>query len=89
MIELRSITKRYRDVAVVDGLSLSVAPGELVVLLGGSGSGKTTTLKIINRLVEPPAGRSWSTGQTPPRSPPTSSADGSGTPSSRWDCFLT
>ena len=56
MIELRSITKRYRDVAVVDGLSLSVAPGELVVLLGGSGSGKTTTLKIINRLVEPTGG---------------------------------
>ena len=56
MIELRSITKRYRDVAVVDRLSLSVASGELVVLLGGSGSGKTTTLKIINRLVEPTGG---------------------------------
>ena len=56
MIELRSLTKRYRDVAVVDELSLSVAPGELVVLLGGSGSGKTTTLQIINRLVEPTSG---------------------------------
>jgi len=56
MIELRSLTKRYGDVAVVDGLSLSVATGELVVLLGGSGSGKTTTLKIINRLIEPTSG---------------------------------
>ncbi len=56
MIELRSLTKRYGDVAVVDGLSLSVAGGELLVLLGGSGSGKTTTLKMINRLIEPTSG---------------------------------
>jgi osmoprotectant transport system ATP-binding protein len=56
MIELRSLTKRYGDVSVVDGLSLSVAGGELLVLLGGSGSGKTTTLKMINRLIEPTSG---------------------------------
>ena len=57
MIELQQLTKRYGDVLVVDRLSLTVARGELLVLLGGSGSGKTTTLKMINRLIEPSAGR--------------------------------
>lgn len=56
MIELSGVSKRYGAVLAVDGVSLSVAPGELVVLLGGSGSGKTTTLKMVNRLIEPTAG---------------------------------
>ena len=41
----------------VDNLSLDVAPGEVCVLVGPSGCGKTTTLKLVNRLVEPSAGR--------------------------------
>ncbi len=57
MIVLEQLTKRYGDAVVVDRLSLQVARGELLVLLGGSGSGKTTTLKMINRLVEPSVGR--------------------------------
>ena len=56
MIQADGLTKRYGDAVVVDRLSLSVGAGELVVLLGGSGSGKTTTLKMINRLIEPTAG---------------------------------
>jgi osmoprotectant transport system ATP-binding protein len=56
MIELQSVTKRYDATAVVTDLSLSIAEGELLVLLGGSGSGKTTTLKMINRLIEPSGG---------------------------------
>ena len=56
MIELHTVTKRYGDETVVDRLSLTVQTGELLVLLGGSGSGKTTTLKMINRLVEPTNG---------------------------------
>ena len=43
--------------SIIDNLSLSVAPAETVVLLGRSGSGKTTTLKLINRLLEPSEGR--------------------------------
>ncbi len=57
MIELQHLTKRYGDQAVVDDVSLSVAEGELLAVLGGSGSGKTTTLKMINRLIEPSGGR--------------------------------
>ena len=57
MIELEQLTKRYGSTLAVERLSLRVARGELLVLLGGSGSGKTTTLKMVNRLVEPSSGR--------------------------------
>lgn len=57
MIQLESVTKRWGESTVVDALELRVESGELLVLLGESGSGKTTTLKMINRLVEPTAGR--------------------------------
>ena len=57
MIETIGLTKRYGFVAAVSDLSLRVETGELLVLLGGSGSGKTTTLKMLNRLIEPTAGR--------------------------------
>jgi len=57
VIELAGLTKRYRETFAVRDLSLTVGDGELLVLLGGSGSGKTTTLKMINRLIEPTSGR--------------------------------
>jgi osmoprotectant transport system ATP-binding protein len=56
MIELLHLTKSYGTTVVVDDVSLFVAAGELLVLLGESGSGKTTTLKMINRLIEPTSG---------------------------------
>ena len=56
MIELQHLTKRYGNQVAVRDLSLTGDEGELLVLLGGSGSGKTTTLKMINRLIEPSAG---------------------------------
>ena len=52
MIELQRVVKRYGEVVAVDHLSLRVEAGELLVLLGESGCGKTTTLKMINRLIE-------------------------------------
>jgi osmoprotectant transport system ATP-binding protein len=52
MIELRDVTKRYDESVAVDRLSFTVDRGELLVLLGGSGCGKTTTLKMVNRSVE-------------------------------------
>lgn len=62
-IELREVTHRYGTATVVDRVSLSVEHGELLVLVGGSGSGKTTTLKTINRLVEPMSGAVLLEGQ--------------------------
>jgi osmoprotectant transport system ATP-binding protein len=58
MIELEGIRKVYPDghVALRD-VSLSVESGTTLALLGASGCGKTTTLKVINRLVTPSAGR--------------------------------
>ncbi len=56
MIELQNVTKRYGETVAVDAVSLSVSEGELLVLLGESGSGKTTTLKMINRLIDATSG---------------------------------
>ena len=56
MIRLTELTKRYGDTLAVDALTLTVGPGDLLVLLGGSGCSKTTTLKMINRLIEPTHG---------------------------------
>jgi osmoprotectant transport system ATP-binding protein len=63
-IRLEGLTKRYAPDAApaVDGLDLSIPRGELVALVGPSGCGKTTTLKMINRLVEPTAGTVWIEG---------------------------
>ncbi|MGQ4487735.1 betaine/proline/choline family ABC transporter ATP-binding protein [Streptomyces sp. SAS_281] len=58
MIRFEHVTKRYADgTTAVDGLSFEVAEGELVTLVGPSGCGKTTTMKMVNRLIEPTDGR--------------------------------
>jgi len=57
MLALEGITVRYGERFAVRDVSFEVGDGELVTLLGASGSGKTTTLETINRLVEPSAGR--------------------------------
>jgi osmoprotectant transport system ATP-binding protein len=56
MIEVRGLTKAFGETVAVKDVSFTVSERELLVLVGGSGSGKTTTLKMINRLVEPTSG---------------------------------
>ncbi|MEV5594119.1 betaine/proline/choline family ABC transporter ATP-binding protein [Streptomyces sp. NPDC052496] len=58
MIRFEHVTKSYADgTTAVDDLSFEVAEGELVTLVGPSGCGKTTTMKMVNRLIEPTGGR--------------------------------
>ncbi|WP_434631234.1 ABC transporter ATP-binding protein [Chromobacterium sp. CV08] len=56
MIEIRAVNKSFHGWQAVSELTLDVAAGELAVLVGSSGSGKSTTLKMLNRLLEPDSG---------------------------------
>lgn len=56
MIDVQHLSKQFGDTAAVSDVSFVVHSGELLVLVGSSGSGKTTTLKMINRLIEPTSG---------------------------------
>lgn len=56
MIRAEHISKRFNGVAAVTDLSFSINAGETLVLLGTSGCGKTTTLRMVNRLIEPSEG---------------------------------
>ncbi|MFC1941851.1 betaine/proline/choline family ABC transporter ATP-binding protein [Chloroflexota bacterium] len=63
MIRIERVTKRYGDTVAVNDLSLEINNGEVCVLIGPSGCGKTTTLRMINRLIEPSSGRIFIDGQ--------------------------
>jgi len=65
MAELRieHVDKRFGDVQAVAGLSLDIGSGEFIVLLGPSGAGKTTTLRLVAGLERPDAGRVWIGGR--------------------------
>jgi osmoprotectant transport system ATP-binding protein len=55
-IEFRDVSYRVADTQILSGLNLQVEKGETLVLLGRSGSGKTTPLKLVNRLLSPTTG---------------------------------
>ena len=57
-IELEGITKTYpgQQVSAVEDFSMRIEPGELVMFVGPSGCGKTTTMKMVNRIIEPTSG---------------------------------
>ena len=65
MIRLEHLTKRYPGQAepAVDAISMEIPEGEIVILVGPSGCGKTTTLKMINRIIEPTSGRIFLEGR--------------------------
>ena len=57
MIEFRGVTKRFPDGTVaVDDLDLTVDDGKITVFVGPSGCGKTTSLRMVNRMIEPTEG---------------------------------
>lgn len=57
MIAVRHLSKKYGTTPAVDDISFTIAEGEKFILLGTSGCGKTTTLKMLNRLIVPSAGK--------------------------------
>ena len=63
MIELKHVSKLYKTVKAVNDVSFNVEDGQTVILLGTSGCGKTTTLRMINRLVEPTHGEIFVNGK--------------------------
>lgn len=63
-IRTEGLTKRYRDVLAVDGLTLSVKVGELFSLLGVNGAGKTTAIKMLSCLTEPTEGDAFLLGNS-------------------------
>lgn len=69
VLRAEGLVKRYRKRAVVDGVSLEVAQGEVVGLLGPNGAGKTTTFYMIVGMVRPDAGRIYLGGEDITRMP--------------------
>lgn len=64
LIQFNNVVKKYKDGATaLNGINLEIKEGELVTLIGPSGCGKTTTMKMINRLVEPTSGNILVDGQ--------------------------
>lgn len=57
MIKFQNVSKSYGHTAILKNISFDIKQGEFVVLIGPSGCGKTTTLKTINRLIEPDDGK--------------------------------
>lgn len=64
-VRTENLTKKYKDVTAVDGLTLKIEEGELFSLLGVNGSGKTTTIKMLSALTEPTSGSALLLGKTP------------------------
>ncbi|MCP4538381.1 MAG: ABC transporter ATP-binding protein [Chloroflexi bacterium] len=62
MIELDGLTKKFDDFTAVDGVTLSVAPGEILALLGHNGAGKTTTVRMLSAILRPTAGQAFVAG---------------------------
>jgi osmoprotectant transport system ATP-binding protein len=56
VVEFRSVGYRIDQLSILSDLNLQILKGEILILLGESGCGKTTTLKLINRLIEPTSG---------------------------------
>ncbi|WP_026886888.1 ABC transporter ATP-binding protein [Clostridium beijerinckii] len=63
MIEFKNIRKDFKNKTILKDITLKINRGELVAIIGSSGCGKTTTLKMINRLIKPTAGKIFINGE--------------------------
>ncbi len=62
MIETRNLIRKFGDVTAVDGLTLTIAEGEVFGLLGPNGAGKTTTIRMLAGLIGKTSGEAWVAG---------------------------
>ncbi len=63
MIKFQNVIKKFKDTTILSDLSFEIERGQLVVLIGLSGCGKTTTLKMINKLMKPTSGKIFIDGE--------------------------
>lgn len=61
-VRVEGLTRRFGAVTAVDGVTFSVAPGEIFGLVGPDGAGKTTTLRLLTAILDPSAGEAWVAG---------------------------
>ena len=69
IIEFKGVSKAYGQHRVLDGVDLEVKRGEVLVILGGSGTGKSVSLRHMNGLEQPDAGEVWVDGEEISRLP--------------------
>jgi branched-chain amino acid transport system ATP-binding protein len=70
VLELRGVEAAYGNITALRGVSLAVAPGEIVTVIGGNGAGKTTALRVVSGLLRPRAGQVLWEGERIDRLPP-------------------
>ena len=63
MLELQSVSKTYRGIPAVEGVSFNLRPGEVLGYLGPNGSGKSTTVKMVIGMIRPTRGKVLFAGQ--------------------------
>ena len=64
MIEIKNLTKKYKDITAVDNLSLDITDGQLISFLGINGAGKSTTIKMLSCLTKPTSGDAFINGKS-------------------------
>jgi osmoprotectant transport system ATP-binding protein len=63
LIKFENVTKKFKDTTVLNNISFEISQGDLVTIIGASGCGKTTSLKMINRLINPTSGKIYIQGE--------------------------